>query len=86
MADPKGFLQAMRVEAANFGSAMSTVTFLVEMTLVKLMELNRLIRLQDRKDISVKDFRIRGAPKKGAKNQLRKTVKFRSKQQRIGVA
>lgn len=48
MADPKGFLQSMRVELANLASAMSTVTFLVEMTLKELMELNRLVRLQDR--------------------------------------
>ena len=48
MADPKGFLQSMRVELANLPSAMSTVTFLVELTLEQLIELNRLIRLQDR--------------------------------------
>lgn len=48
MAGPKGFLQSMQVELANLGSAMSTVTFLVEMTLEELMELNRLVRLQDR--------------------------------------
>lgn len=48
MADPKGFLESMRVELANLPSAMSTVTFLVEMTLEDLIELNRLIRLQDR--------------------------------------
>ena len=48
MRDPKGFLQSMRVELANLASAMSTVTFLVEMTLKELMELNRLVRLQDR--------------------------------------
>ena len=48
MADPKGFLESMRVELANLSSAMSTVTFLVELTLEQLIELNRLIRLQDR--------------------------------------
>lgn len=48
MREPKGFLQSMRVELANLASAMSTVTFLVEMTLEGLMELNRLIQLQDR--------------------------------------
>lgn len=48
MRDPKGFLQSMRVELANLASAMSTVTFLVEMTLKELMELNRLVRLQER--------------------------------------
>ena len=48
MAAPKGFLESMRVELANLASAMSTVTFLVELTLEQLIELNRLIRLQDR--------------------------------------
>lgn len=48
MADPKGFLESMRVELANLPSGMSTITFLVEMTLEELIELNRLIRLQDR--------------------------------------
>ena len=48
MAGPKGFLESMRVELSNLPSAMSTVTFLVELTLEQLMELNRLIRLQDR--------------------------------------
>ena len=48
MAHPKGFLESMRVEVANIASAMCTVTFLVEMTLENLIELNRLIRLQDR--------------------------------------
>lgn len=51
MGDPKGFLESMRVELANLPSAMSTVTFLVELTLEQLMELNRLIRLQDRNGI-----------------------------------
>lgn len=48
MANPKGFLESMRVEVANIASTMCTVTFLVEMTLENLIELNRLIRLQDR--------------------------------------
>ncbi len=48
MSDPKGFLESMRVELANLSTAMSTVTFLVELTLEQLIELNRLIRLQDR--------------------------------------
>ena len=48
MSDPKGFLQSMQVELANLSSHMSTVTFLVELTLEQLIELNRLIRLQDR--------------------------------------
>ena len=46
--DPKGFLQSMRQELANLPSSMSTVTFLVRMTLEDLIELNELIRLQDR--------------------------------------
>lgn len=48
MADPHGFLESMRVELANLSSHMSTVTFLVELTLEQLIELNRLVRLQDR--------------------------------------
>lgn len=48
MTDPKGFLESMRVELANLPSAMSTVTFLVELTLEQLIELNRLIKLQDK--------------------------------------
>ena len=46
--DPKGFLQSMRQELANLPSSMSTVTFLVKMTLEDLIRLNELIRLQDR--------------------------------------
>lgn len=48
IAGPKGFLESMRVELANLPSAMSTVTFLVELTLEQLIELDRLVRLQDR--------------------------------------
>ena len=48
IAEPHGFLESMRVELANLSSSMSTVTFLVELTLEQLIELNRLIRLQDR--------------------------------------
>lgn len=48
MAEPRSFLESMRVELSNLPSAMSTVTFLVELTLEQLIELNRLIRLQDR--------------------------------------
>lgn len=51
VANPKGFLESMRVELANLSTAMSTVTFLVELTLEQLMELNRLIRLQDRNGV-----------------------------------
>ena len=43
---PKGFLESMRVEVANISSHMNTVTFLAEMTLRGLMEINRLIKLQ----------------------------------------
>lgn len=48
MKDPKGFLQSMRVEVANIASHMNTLTFLAEMNLLHLMDLNRLIKLQDR--------------------------------------
>lgn len=48
VANPKGFLESICAELANLSSAMSTVTFLVELTLEQLMELNRLIRLQAR--------------------------------------
>lgn len=46
--NPNGFLESMRQELANLPSHMSTVTFLVKMTLRDLIELNRLIKLQDR--------------------------------------
>lgn len=46
--NPHGFLESMRQELANLPSHMSTLTFLVKMTLRDLIELNRLIRLQDR--------------------------------------
>lgn len=45
---PEGFLASMQTELANLSSHMSTVTFLVEMTLEQLIKLNRLIHLQDR--------------------------------------
>ncbi len=48
LANPKGFLQSMRQELANLPSHMSTLTFLVKMTLRDLIRLNELIRLQDR--------------------------------------
>lgn len=51
MADPHGFLESMRVELANLSTAMATVTFLVELTLEQLIELNRLVRLQDRNGV-----------------------------------
>lgn len=46
--DPYGFLDSCRVEMANLSSHMSTVTFLVKTTLDQAIQLNRLIRLQDR--------------------------------------
>ena len=46
--DPTGFLESMRQELANLPSHMATVTFLVRMALRDLIELNRLIKLQDR--------------------------------------
>lgn len=48
IANPEGFLQSMRQEVANIASHMNTLTFLVEMTLRDLIELNRLVKLQDR--------------------------------------
>ena len=48
MKDPKGFLQSMRVEVANIASHMNALTFLVELTLEQLIDLNHLIKLQDR--------------------------------------
>ena len=48
MANPKGFLESMRVEVANIASHMQALTFLVEMTLEELIGLNGLIKLQDR--------------------------------------
>lgn len=50
-AEPKGFLESMRVELANLSAAMAAVTFLVELTLEQLIELNRLIKLQDRNGV-----------------------------------
>lgn len=48
MRDPKGFLQSLRVELANANSMMNTLTFLARMTLQQLIDLNELIKLQDR--------------------------------------
>lgn len=48
MRDPKGFLQSLRVELANANSMMNTLTFLARMTLQELIDLNELIKLQDR--------------------------------------
>ena len=43
MANPKGFLQSVRVECANMSSHMQTLTFLVSMTLEQLLELNEML-------------------------------------------
>lgn len=51
IANPKGFLQTCRQELANLTSHMSTLTFLAEMTLEQIIELNELIKLQDRNGI-----------------------------------
>ena len=48
MDEPEGFLDSCRVELANLSSSMSTVTFLVKMTLAQAIYLNQLIKLQDR--------------------------------------
>ena len=49
MANPKGFLESMRVELANLPSSMSTVTFLVKMTLEQLISVNAVLRKYERK-------------------------------------
>lgn len=46
--DPHGFLETMRQEVANCSTDMMALTFLVQMRLRDLLELNRLIKLQDR--------------------------------------
>lgn len=48
MANPKGFLESMRVELANMASHMQMLTFLVKMSFEKLLMLNQLIKQQDR--------------------------------------
>ena len=48
-AKPKGFLESMRVELANLPSCMSTVTFLVQMTLEQLISVNAALRKYERK-------------------------------------
>ena len=48
MAKPKGFLESMRVELANLPSCMSTVTFLVKMTLEQLMNVNAALHYRAR--------------------------------------
>lgn len=51
MKDPHGFLQTLRVELANAASHMNTLTFLAKMTLRELIELNELVKLQDRNGV-----------------------------------
>lgn len=46
--DPKGFLESMRQEVINHGSHMAILTFLARMTLEEILELNELMKLQDR--------------------------------------
>ena len=46
--DPKGFLESMRQEVINHGSHMGILTFLARMTLEEILELNELLKLQDR--------------------------------------
>ena len=45
---PCGFLESLRQELTNLPSHMATLTFLVEMSLEELIELNKGIRLQER--------------------------------------
>ena len=47
MADPKGFLESVRVEVANMGSHMQTLTFLVKMNLGTLMKINRMLQIRE---------------------------------------
>ena len=47
VADPKGFLDSVRQEVANETSSMNCLTFLVQMTVKDLIELNELIKLQE---------------------------------------
>ena len=48
MANPKGFLQSMRVELANLPSHMSTLTFLVKMEFRQLLALNEAMKWRDK--------------------------------------
>jgi hypothetical protein len=47
MADPKGFLESVRVEVANMASHMQTLTFLVKMDLETLMKINRMLQIRE---------------------------------------
>lgn len=46
--NPQGYLPSLRQELANLPSHMAVLTFLVEMSLEELIELNKGIRLQER--------------------------------------
>lgn len=46
--DPHGFLETVRQETINCSTHMMVLTFMVQMRLRDLLELNRLIKLQDR--------------------------------------
>lgn len=48
MANPKGFLESCRVEAANMSSHMQTLVFLVKMNLKTLMKINHLIQIREK--------------------------------------
>ena len=48
MADPRGFLESLRVELANLPSHMSTLTFLVRMTFRDLLALHEAIKWRER--------------------------------------
>lgn len=47
MANPKGFLESVRVEVANMASHMQTLTFLVKMDLEMLMKINRMLQIRE---------------------------------------
>jgi hypothetical protein len=47
MANPKGFLESVRVEVANMASHMQTLTFLVKMDLKTLMKINRMLQIRE---------------------------------------
>ena len=48
MREPEGFLQSLRVEVANESTSMNMLVFLARMTLEELIEINKLVKLQDR--------------------------------------
>ena len=46
--DKEGFLKSVRTEVLNLGSHMSTLTFLVKMSLRECIRINKMVKLQDR--------------------------------------